>query len=206
MTNIPYTYEVTEADENGTVLVYRSPGRPDLAKGVHTPREGETLDGVAAMYAPIGEWLDMERARVVPQVGASGSYTPPADPANEPMTLERAKAEKLAELAAARYEREVGGITIGGARIKTDRESQATITGAFISLSQGLAQTIDWKAEGGQWVTLNLAQIQPIAQAVVAHVQACFTAEGQLAAEVAAASTIEAVQAIEFPTIVAPGA
>lgn len=196
MNNIPYTYEVIQADEFGTTLAYRSPNRPEIVKGVLTPREGQTLDAVAALYAPIAEWQDMERPRIVPQVGATGGYTPPPD---EPMTLERAKAEKLDELAAARYIREVGGITIGGARIKTDRESQATITGAFISLSQGLTQTIDWKAEGGQWVTLTLADITPIAQAVVAHVQACFTTESQLAAQVNAATTIEAVQAITFP-------
>lgn len=205
MTNIPYTYEVTQADEFGTMLLYKSPGRPDIPMGVHTPREGETLDMVAAMYAPIAMWLDMERPRIVPEVGTTGAYTP-ANPVDAPMTLERAKAEKLAELAADRYAREVGGITIGGASIKTDRESQGTVTGAFISLSQGLATSIDWKADNGQWVKLTAAEITPIAQAVVAHVQACFTAEAQLAAEVNAATTIEAVQAITFPEIVAPGA
>lgn len=200
MTNIPYTYEVTEADENGIVLLFKSPGRPDMPVGAHTPREGESLDAVASMYAPIGNWLDMDRARVVPAVGATGSYAPPSP---EPVTLESAKAQKLAELAAWRYEMEIAGINVAGSKIKTDRESQATLTGAFISLSQGLAASIDWKADGGQWVTLTLAEITPIAQAVVAHVQACFTAEKALAAEIRSMTSIEAVQSFTFPEFVA---
>lgn len=203
MSNIPYTYEVIEADENSTLLVYRSQGRPDVQMCVPTPRAGGSLDAIAATYSPAAYWLDMETPRVVPQVGATGSYTPPADPANEPMTLERAQAMKLAELADWRYSMETGGINVAGTKIKTDRESQATLTGAFISLSQGLATTIDWKADGGQWVTLTLAEITPIAQAVVAHVQACFTAEKALVAEIRSMTSIEAVQSFTFPEFVA---
>lgn len=201
MTNIPYTYEVTHADEMGTVLLYKSTGRPDITVGVHTPREGETLDSVAAMYAPVANWIDLERPRVVPAVGTVGSYTPVA-PVEPPMTLARAKQDKLAALAAWRYAKEVGGVTYNGARILTDRESQATLNGAFSSLQAGLIQTVDWKAANGQWLTLGLAEMTGIAQAVAAHVQACFTAEKNLAAEINALTTIEAVQAFEFPDMV----
>ena len=200
---IPYTYQVIQSSPKGMVLRYTSPGREPVSIGTHAPTPGESLDAIAMQYSPVPMWLAQDAERVVVPVGTTGSYTPPAPPA---VTLESVKAQKLADLAAWRYDKEVGGISIAGSRIKTDRESQATITGAFISLSQGLATSIDWKAEGGVWVQLTLAQIAPIAQAVVAHVQACFSAERLIAEEIQAATTIEAVQAIAFPDEVLSGA
>lgn len=198
--NIAYTYEVTHSDERGMVLRFTSPGREPVDVGARLPYEGETLEAVASMCVPTLQWMEQELAKVQPPVGATGGYEPPPPP--PPLTFEQEKAKKLADLAAWRYTREVGGIVIGGARIKTDRESQATITGAFISLSQGLATSIDWKADGGVWVQLTLEQITPIAQAVVAHVQACFTAERMLAQMIEQAATIEELQAIHFPGII----
>ena len=112
-----------------------------------------------------------------------------------PPTLEEAKAAKLAELASARYTEEIGGIVVGSVTIATGRESQAMMTGAYVSLKQGLMQSVNWKGDDG-WVTATLTEIEPIAQAVSQHIQACFTKESQLAAQVAAAETVEAVNAI----------
>ena len=112
-----------------------------------------------------------------------------------PPTLEDVKTAKLAELASARYTEEVGGIVVGGVTIATDRESQSMLTGAYVSLKQGLMQSVNWKGDDG-WVTATLTEIEPIAQAVGLHVQQCFTKESQLSAQVNAASTIEAVNAI----------
>ena len=112
-----------------------------------------------------------------------------------PPTLAESKAAKLAELASARYTEEIGGIVVGSVIIATDRESQAMMTGAYVSLKQGLMQSVNWKGDDG-WVTATLTEIEPIAQAVGQHIQACFTKESQLAAQVAAAATVEAVNAI----------
>lgn len=112
-----------------------------------------------------------------------------------PPTLEEVKAAKLAELAAARYTEEVGGTVVGSVTIATDRESQAMLTGAYVSLKQGLTQSVDWKSDDG-WVAATLTEIEPIAQAVGQHVQACFTEERQLAAQVEAAATVEEVNSI----------
>ena len=114
-----------------------------------------------------------------------------------PPTLGEVKAAKLAELASARYTEEVGGIVVGGVTIATDRESQSMLTGAYVSLKQGLMQSVNWKGDDG-WVTATLTEIEPIAQAVGLHVQQCFTKESQLSAQVNAASTIEAVNAIAW--------
>ena len=203
---IPYTYEVIDSSAQGMTLRYTSPGREPYITGTHAPTPGESVDAIAFQYSPVMQWMDQDAERVVVPVGTSGSWTPPAPPEPEVVTLASARAAKLAELAEWRYNQEVGGISIGGARIRTDRESQATITGAFISLSQGLATSVDWKAEGGVWVQLTLAEIAPLAAAVVAHVQACFSAERVLSEQIQAAQTIEAVQAIAFPDEVLSGA
>ena len=114
-----------------------------------------------------------------------------------PPSLEEVKEAKLAELASARYTEEIGGIVVGSVTIATDRESQAMMTGAYVSLKQGLMQSVNWKGDDG-WVTATLTEIEPIAQAVGQHIQACFTKESQLAAQVAAATTVEAVNAIAW--------
>lgn len=114
-----------------------------------------------------------------------------------PPTLTEAKADKLQELSEARYLAETGGIEVNNLTIATDRESQAMLTGAYVSLKQGLVQTVNWKGDNG-WSAVTLTEIEPIAQAVGQHVQACFTKESQLAAQVTAAATVEEVAAIAW--------
>ena len=91
-------------------------------------------------------------------------------------TAQMARAEKLAALAALRYQKETGGITLAGVAVRTDRESQAQLNGAYVSLKEGLIPDTPWKAANG-WMPLTFADIAPIAQAVAAHVRACFAAE-----------------------------
>lgn len=197
---IPYTYEVIESSAQGCVFLFHSPGYPDMQIGAHAPREGESIDSLASMYAPIANWLERDVVRVVVPVGTTGSFTPPEP---EPVTLDTTKRDKLAEIAAWRYAQETGGIIVGGSRIRTDRESQATIVSAFTSLKEGLITTVDWKTATGAFITLGPAEISGVAQAVAMHVQACFSAEALLVGEVKNAQTIEAVQAIQPPDLVA---
>lgn len=125
------------------------------------------------------------------------SFSPPkeeSEPA-EP-TLEEVKAEKLAELAEARWREETGGLTLpDGTIIKTDRESQALLTGAALSATLDPGKDIEWKGVNG-WVTLTPTQVLQIAAAVRAHVQSAFSREKVLAEQVEACEEIEAVRAI----------
>jgi hypothetical protein len=107
------------------------------------------------------------------------------------------KVAKLQELAAARYAEEIAGIDLGGGRINTGRGDQAMINGAGAFVAANPEATIRFKGANG-WQDLSAAQIAGIAQAVGQHVQACFAREGELADAVAAAETIEAVEAIEW--------
>lgn len=89
----------------------------------------------------------------------------------------RTQAVLLAEVAAKRWLVETGGILIGGTPIATDRDSQAQLTSAYTSLKSGLIVDTPWKAADGSFTLVTLAEIEPVAQAVAAHVRACFAAE-----------------------------
>ena len=112
-------------------------------------------------------------------------------------TLEELKAAKSAEIAAARYAEEISGIMLAGAQIRTDRESQALITGAALAATNDEDYTVTWKAANG-FVTLTAEQIIAAAQAVRAHVEACFEREAELQDEIDAAVFPEAVAAVSW--------
>ena len=114
-----------------------------------------------------------------------------------PMTLDEAKAAKRAEIAAARFAAETGGIVVGGAEIRTDRESQAMITGAALKAIQDAEYSCSWKTDGG-FVQLSAPQILAIADAVRAHVQSCFDHERTLLAIIDAAGTLEDLEAVTW--------
>jgi hypothetical protein len=112
--------------------------------------------------------------------------------------IEQRREARLQELADHRWRIETGGVTLpDGARILTDRESQAQLTSAYQSLTQPFVDSIEWKAADG-WVTVTEAELRPIAQAVAQHVQACFTAERQVSDQIAAAEGAEALHAINI--------
>ena len=202
---IPYTYTVVEADENGTVLRYESPGREPILRGIVTPTEFESLDHLAQQYAPIPEWLAADAQRVVPAVGTTGVFVPPAPPADTRTPLQKAKDAKLALVADWRYREEVKGVMVGGAKIQTDRESQATISSALVTLREGILGVIEWKSTTGQFVNLGINEVTAIATAVARHVQACFSAEAALVTQVNAATTVEEVEAVSIPAEVISG-
>lgn len=122
---------------------------------------------------------------------------PPPPPPPYAPTVAELKELKLAEIAAARFEAETGGIEIQGTRIATDRESQALITGAALQAYIDPSYVCQWKTAGG-FVTLDAAALLGIAQAVRQHVQNCFDREAELAAQVEAATTAEEVEAIAW--------
>jgi hypothetical protein len=108
-----------------------------------------------------------------------------------------AKRAKLAEIAAARWRAEVGGVEVSGMKIDTSRESRALITGAALAATIDPTYTCQWKAAQG-FITLNAEAILAAATAVRQHVQACFDHEAELTAVVAAAEMIEAVESVSW--------
>jgi hypothetical protein len=107
---------------------------------------------------------------------------------NPKISFATAKENKYAEIAAARYNAEIAGVTVNGISIKTDRESQGLITGAALQALQDPTYTCNWKTENG-FVTLTAEQIQAVAVAVRQHVQACFDREAGLIGQIKNATT-----------------
>lgn len=189
-----YTYEIISVNQQAKCMeiVYRAEGRQPMHIGARLPFVNEPLENVVKQYAPIVMWEQEDLPLSIPTVGVTGWI------GMEEKTLEDVKREKLEALAAWRYDLEVGGITLGSSIIRTDRESQALITGAFTTLKEGFVPYVDFKTASGAWIQITLAEITPIAQAVAQHVQTCFTAEKNLMARIHAAETIEDINNILF--------
>ena len=109
--------------------------------------------------------------------------------------LEAAKSAKRAEIAAARWEAETAGIDVNGFTVRTDRESQALITGAALKAMQDSTYSCRWKTESG-FVELTAPQILAIADAVRAHVQSCFDREADWVRQIKDAETPEDLEVI----------
>jgi hypothetical protein len=90
----------------------------------------------------------------------------------------------FAKLADHRWRYETAGLDLpGGQRIQTTRESQAQLTAVINSLQLGLiTEPVTYKLDSG-WAELTTAQVTAVAQAVGAHVKACFRAERTAAAQ-----------------------
>lgn len=115
--------------------------------------------------------------------------------------VETIQSDLLASLAAYRFTFEVGGLTLGdGLRVLTDRESQAQLSNAFVTLKHGLIPNTDWKGSNG-WQLVGLQEIEPIAQAVAAHGRGCFRGERIVQTVVNDATTIAELETIDIATL-----
>lgn len=111
--------------------------------------------------------------------------------------LESAKERKRSEIAAARWEAETAGIDVNGFTVRTDRESQALITGAALQAIVDYDYECRWKTSEG-FVHLSAEQIKYIAQLVRSHVQSCFDREAELCGLIDKAETPEKLGGIAW--------
>ena len=76
--SIEYTYEIASVDAQARCMeiVYTAAGYPTMRIGARLPYEGETLEAVVRMYAPVRYWEETTQPVVVPEVGTSGSLAP----------------------------------------------------------------------------------------------------------------------------------
>ena len=109
----------------------------------------------------------------------------------------QAKAAKRQEIAAARWAEETAWIDVNGFTVRTDRESQALITGAALKAMQDSDYTCKWKGVDG-FVELAAPQILAIADAVRAHVQSCFDREADWVRQIKDAETPEELGGIAW--------
>lgn len=83
--SIEYTYEIISVNEQARNMevVYTAPGYPTMHIGARLPYEGEPLEAVIQMYAPIRYWEEISQSVTVPVVGTAGTVTvstPPTQP------------------------------------------------------------------------------------------------------------------------------
>lgn len=122
--------------------------------------------------------------------------TPAAPEPTEAEQIESLRADLLAQAAARRWEVETGGITVDGVEIRTDRESQAMLSGAITFCDLENQAVINWKAANG-WEQIEETGLRAIALAVGRHIQEQFTIEAALAEAINAATDLAGLQALE---------
>lgn len=98
--------------------------------------------------------------------------------------LLEAKVDGKARIAAMRFDMETAGLE----GVRTDRESQALITGAALKAMQDSGYSCRWKTEAG-FVELSAQEILGIADAVREHVQSCFDWEADECVKIDEATT-----------------
>jgi hypothetical protein len=100
-----YTYEVINVNVEAKTMevVYTSEGRQPMHVGTRLPYEGENIEAVIQMYAPVAYWREQQTKTVVPEVGTKGVITDeelarPIAPTFEEQATAAANAEMWKEL------------------------------------------------------------------------------------------------------------
>lgn len=165
----------------------------------YTHIEMAGLFGSAAFVLPDGRQYPGAWWRTSSPQERSGLGFRIYEPEIIPPTLEERKAALYEAISAKRKDIETGGVEVGGAMIRTDATSQAKISGAiaFAAADPELVE-IDWEAQPGVWITLDVATLTTIGIAVGRHVQACFSRARALSQTVTSASTHAALDAIDI--------
>lgn len=99
--SIAYTYKIVAVDAQARCMevVYEAEGHPVQHVGARLPFEGESLEDVIAMFAPVRHWELLKTPVVVPEVGVTGAITPiPIATAEPPVVTEAAKYRDLIDL------------------------------------------------------------------------------------------------------------
>lgn len=76
--SIEYKYTIVKVDKSARCMevIYEAAGHQTMHIGARLPFDGELLEDVIKMFAPVQLWLDMASAVLVPEVGASGTIAP----------------------------------------------------------------------------------------------------------------------------------
>lgn len=172
------TYQI-DRDDITEPLPYGAPFRDDT--------------GTLHPWSVIRAWSEVELAAI----GVTRVVPPVVEP--EPLTLEQRKADLADEVRNRRWQTETGGTVVNGVPIRTDVGSQGKIADAIALLERDTALgAVDFEAQPGVWVSLDLSALTAIGIAVGRHVQAAYTRSRALHEAIEAAETLEALDAIDI--------
>lgn len=122
----------------------------------------------------------------------------------DPRTLDQHKADRWAQIKAAREAADFGGFVWGGDTFDSDAMSQSRIQGAAVLAMQALAAqqpfAIDWTLADNTVRTLDGTDMAALGQALAVHVGTQHETARLLRAAIDAAADIAAVEAIAWPT------
>ena len=110
--------------------------------------------------------------------------------------LEKSKKLSRDYYAEKRYDYEVGGTSVGGLAVRTDRFTVDRIYQARVLAKEDAAFTTDWKLGDGTFLTLDAPTIIAIGDAVTAHLKDAFTREKVANDSIDAATTVAELEAI----------
>ena len=122
------------------------------------------------------------------------AFLPPVPPVP---TLEEAKSARLEDLARSRWQAEVSPFEWQGHRYVSDEAAQIKILRAVEKAKADSTYTETWKTLDG-YVAMVAADFLALSAAYEEHVRGLFVREAQLAAQVQAAETAEAVAAVQW--------
>lgn len=111
-------------------------------------------------------------------------------------TLEQVKTAKLDAIQAEKNRARDGGFPVGGVLFDSDAGARLAYLELENKLSSDPTFTTSWKASDGVWVTMDAALYSQVKAAGTAHIAACFAWQAAKEAEVAAALTVAAVNAV----------
>lgn len=116
--------------------------------------------------------------------------------AQEAPTLEQAKAAKLAAIQAEKARARDAGFLVSGVLFDSDSAARVAYLELAMRLQAEPVLSTFWKASDGVWVTMDAALFAQVYASGEAHIAACFAWQADREAEVAAAQTVEEVQAV----------
>jgi len=115
--------------------------------------------------------------------------------------IEKLKAEKIAELADARWSEETGGYVYNGHEFHSDRESQDRFFQAYMASLADPTFTVIWKTKNG-WLEMNALDFVTLYNEFQAFLQGLYQQEKALQEQVEAATTIEELEAVKWQEVV----
>lgn len=136
------------------------------------------------------------------QAEVGDSYVSGQIPDTKPArTVAQARSEKLAELSAFRYAKEVGGFDYQGVLVDTSRVSQQMMIAARTMAKEKKANnewyTFSWKAKNG-WYQLTCDNIISMADAVALYVQHCFSEENRIGVIISGLTSVVEIDAMDY--------
>lgn len=115
-----------------------------------------------------------------------------------PPSFDEARDAKIDDLAAIRWNKETGGISVPDIGfIPTDRVTQDRIGQTLAAMDRGFITMVRWKMPDG-FIAFDKPTLEAIASIVVRHVQACYDREAELRAAIDATQDRTALDAIDI--------